>query len=226
MTVFAGADLVCRRGGRRVFDGLRFQAEGGRALLLIGPNGSGKSSLLRIMASLLRPSDGMLTWDGQSVEKDPDGHRAKLAYLGHRNAIKPQLTARENLHYWTAFAGTADPGAQPAAQLDEALAQFDLTDLADLPAGRLSAGQQRRLALSRLLTGGRKLWLLDEPTVGLDRSSNARLHEVLKAHLANGGLLVCAVHEGLDLPGADRLSLESFAPRSEEAWADNWAAGW
>lgn len=226
MTDFTGEALVCRRGGRYVFSDLRFRAEGGRALLLTGPNGSGKSSLLRIMAGLLRPVDGRLAWDGQPLDENPDAHRARLAYLGHRNAIKPQLTAEENLHYWTAFAGPADPAAGQAERLLDALSTFDLADLADLPAGRLSSGQQRRLALSRLLTGGRKLWLLDEPTVGLDRASVARLHEVLHAHLANGGLLICAVHDGLNLPNADVLALEEFAPSAGEALAESWAVGW
>jgi heme exporter protein A len=214
MPLFEGRDLTCIRGERCVFAELSFAVAAGGALVLTGPNGTGKSSLLRLMAGLLSPAQGTLLWDGAAVGEDPEAHRARLAYLGHLDAVKPVLTVGENLAFWAGLEDRAGAGAA------EALAQVDLGHLAEIPGRLLSAGQKRRLALARVLAGPAELWLLDEPTVGLDRDSIARLTAAFAAHRDKGGQVVVATHARVDLPGAETLELDGFAasPDWELAW--------
>jgi heme exporter protein A len=215
MAIFAGRDLACRRGERIVFAGLDFSLASGSALVLTGPNGSGKSSLLRLMAGLLAPMTGALAWDDAPIDEDPDRHRARLHFVGHLDAIKPVLTAAENLAFWARLKA---PGAVRSARIGEALAAFGLDHLADLPARLLSAGERRRLALARLLAAPAPLWLLDEPSVSLDAASLGRLERVLEEHRARRGVVVLSTHASIDLPGADRLDLGDFAPAA--AWEE------
>jgi heme exporter protein A len=213
MTLFEGRGLICERGERRVFADLDFSVPASGALILTGPNGSGKSSLLRLMAGLLQPAAGHMAWDGRDVREEAESHRGRLHYVGHLDAVKPVLTTAENLAFWADGAG--------AATVDDALARFDLDWLADVSARLLSAGQKRRLALARLLARAAELWLLDEPTVGLDSASLARFGEVLAEHRAGGGCVVVATHTPLELTDAERLDLGLFAiPHDAEipAW--------
>ncbi len=207
MSVFAGSNLTCLRGERLVFVGLEFRLSAGAALILAGPNASGKSSLLRLMAMLLRPWRGELTWDGVAVTEDPEGHFGRLRYVGHLDAIKPMLTVGETLGFWAALDGGADPGGRAVRALD----RLGLAGLAGVPARYLSAGQKRRLNLARLLLRPVPLWLLDEPTVGLDTAAIGRLGDALAEHRAAGGMVVAATHTDLPLPGADCLHLNQFA---------------
>ncbi|MEE8187917.1 MAG: heme ABC exporter ATP-binding protein CcmA [Kiloniellales bacterium] len=219
MSLFEGRDLICVRGERRVFEGLDFALPAGGALLLTGPNGSGKSSLLRLMAGLLRPAGGALLWDGKPVNQGPEAQRGRLGYLGHLDAVKPILTAEENLSFWAALGGGG------AGEVARALEAFALEPLRDVPGRMLSAGQKRRVALARLIAVPAGLWLLDEPTVGLDAESVERLAQAAAAQRADGGRVVAATHIGLDLPGAEELDLARFAPAPEAALAAL-EAGW
>ena len=189
------------RSGRLVFRGLSFALGAGEALVLRGPNGSGKSSLLRLLAGFVRPAAGELCWDGAPIAADLTAHRARLAYVGHADAIKGVLTLRENLAFALALSGA------PPAALDGALERFDLVPLADSPARFLSAGQRRRLALARLIGSARPLWLLDEPAVGLDAANRARLQAALAEHRASGGIAVLATHGDIDVPAPQVLEL-------------------
>jgi heme exporter protein A len=188
--------IAAFRGERLVLRDLSFAVASGQALLLLGPNGSGKSTLLRLLAGLKRPDAGAILWQGEDALADLTTHARRVAYLGHLDAIKPGLTVTENLMF--AAAG------RPAAP---ALATMGLEALADLPARMLSAGQRRRLALARLALSEAPLWLLDEPTLGLDLASLDRLGALLAAHRAQGGMVVAATHLDLPLPGADTLRL-------------------
>jgi len=201
---FVGTDLACRRSERMVFARLDFHVPHGGALLLTGPNGSGKSSLLRLMAGLIKPFAGRLEWDGAPVRDDPAAHRERIAYLGHQEALKPVLTAVENVRAWVGLVGRAD-------RAEAALAAMGLGALIDLPARFLSAGQRRRVALARVVASGASLWLLDEPTVGLDTASIAALEQALAVHRAAGGIVIAATHMAIDLPGARPLDLAQFA---------------
>lgn len=185
-------ELACFRGERLVLDGISFAVPAGGALLLLGPNGAGKSTLLRVLAGLKRLDAGRLLFDGTAELA------GLAAYLGHQDAIKPGLTALENLAF-AARLGRADAAA--------ALHAAALGNLAELPARMLSAGQKRRLALARLALSAAPIWLLDEPTLGLDEAAIARFGEALAAHRASGGVVVAATHVPLPLPGAVALRL-------------------
>jgi heme exporter protein A len=192
------AGLAAFRGERLVFRDLDFSVAAGGALLLTGPNGSGKSTLLRLLAGLLRPAAGMLTWDGADALSDLPAHAKRVAYVGHQDAVKLGLTAAENLHFAAQLNG---------ARAATALAAVGLEQLADLPARMLSAGQKRRLALARLVLSRAQLWLLDEPTLGLDAASVERFGGMLADHRAAGGMLVAATHLPLPIPEAAELQL-------------------
>ena len=202
--LFEGHSLDCRRGGRLVFAGLDFTLGAGDLLLLTGANGSGKSSLLRVLAGLLAPTQGELRWRGLGIREDLSAHRARLQYLGHLNAVKPRLSVLENLGFWARFSGGS------AAMISDALEVFGLSHLAQVPGQFLSAGQKRRLALCRLLASPADLWLLDEPAVGLDRDSEARLDAAIARHRAAGGLVVIASHTPVSAPDQRTLSLDAF----------------
>ena len=189
------------RGGRLVFDHLSFVLSSGDVLLLRGPNGAGKSSLLRVLAGLLEPAAGGLSWAGRPVRDEVAEHRTRCHLIGHGNALKNALTARENLRFATAACGA------PAARLEPALRAFDLEELADVPALYLSAGQKRRLALARLLAAARPLWLLDEPDAGLDVANRAHLVAAVADHRAAGGIAVIASHHDLALAAPHVLEL-------------------
>lgn len=189
-------NLSCNRGGREVFGGLSFSVAAGEALIVTGHNGAGKSSLLRMIAGLVRLAGGTLTLHGGGGELTI-GEQAH--YLGHLDAVKPGLSVSENLAFWTEYLG----GGTVQAGLDA----VGLSALAAIPAGYLSAGQRRRLALARLVAAQRPLWLLDEPTTALDAQAQTRLAELMRGHLSGGGLLIAATHGSIGLAGARELRL-------------------
>lgn len=195
-------NLACRRGGRDVFAGVSFALAGGEALTVTGPNGSGKSSLLRLIAGLLRPVDGRITLDGGDSELTL-GEQAH--YLGHQDALKPALSVRENLQFWSRYLGPT--GSAPEAALD----LVGLGELAALPAAYLSAGQRRRLSLARLAAVKRPIWLLDEPASALDGSGQTRLAGLMREHLLQGGLILAAAHGGIGLERSKELRLGEAA---------------
>lgn len=178
-------DLCVARGGRPVLSGLGFALGPGEALEVRGPNGAGKSSLLMALAGLIAPEKGTIGWSGGGEAGES---RALLHYLGHRAAVKPGLTLRENLTFWADALRGAHDGVMPA------LAAAGLAAIADLDAGVLSAGQARRLALARLLAIPRPVWLLDEPTAALDKDGAGWAGTLVAAHLAGGGMAVIATH--------------------------------
>jgi heme exporter protein A len=195
---FRGNNLTCSRGGREVFAGLNFSLSGGEALVVTGRNGAGKSSLLRVIAGLVHLTGGELKLDGG----EPDATIAEQAhYVGHQDAVKPSLTVGENLQFWARYFGGAD------LSIDLALEAVDLAALINLPAAYLSAGQRRRLSIARLIAVPRPLWLLDEPTSALDAPSQNRLAELMRSHLAGGGLIVAAAHGPIGLERARELQI-------------------
>ena len=200
MKLFA-ENLGVRRGGRLVVSGCSFTLSPGEALAVTGPNGAGKSTLLRAIAGLLPLAAGSLV-----VAPKGEASLAEQAhYLGHANALKGSLTARENLDFWRSMLRPAN-GAEGLASL-EALAEAGLAHAADLPCAYLSAGQKRRVALARLLTARRPLWLLDEPAAALDAAAQARLEAAIRGHLAGGGLVIAALHAPLAIGPTRSLAL-------------------
>jgi heme exporter protein A len=190
--------LACFRAERLVLRDLSLEVPPGGALLLLGANGAGKSTLLRLLAGLKRPDAGHVAWNGTDIAEDAAAHAARVAFVGEQNAVKPGLTAAENLRFTAGLSG---------GSISAALGALDLARLADVPARMLSAGQRRRLALARLPLSGALLWLLDEPTLGLDTASVARLGALLATHRAARGIVVAATHLDLPLPDAHELRL-------------------
>ncbi len=199
MDLLQAEGLAAFRGERLVFHDLSFTVAAGGALLLTGPNGSGKSTLLRVLAGLVQVEAGRLLWNGLNAVGEFDTHAARVAYVGHQDAIKPGLTPAENLRFTARVSG---------GSVREALDRVGLGPLADLPARMLSAGQKRRLALARLTLSSAPLWLLDEPTLGLDAGAVANFGTLVAAHRSVAGIVVAATHLPLPLPGAAELRLE------------------
>jgi len=195
-------NLAVGRGGRTLAADLSFTVASCEALLVTGPNGAGKSTLLRVMAGLLKPMAGSIAFRGDGVDPDdPVGVHAH--YIGHADALKSAMTARENLAFWAAALG----GGGGADDPDAALARVGLPHVADLPVAWLSAGQRRRVSLARLFVALRPVWILDEPATALDAASQGRLATAMAEHRARGGLIVAATHAPLGLTGARELRL-------------------
>jgi heme exporter protein A len=195
-------NLTLERGGRAVVDGLSFRLSSGEALLLTGPNGSGKTTLLRALAGFLAPAAGKIVVG----EAPPERERAEFChFVGHLDGLKNHLTVAENLAFWADYLD--EDGAAPRRALEVALDRFDLAPLADIPAGYLSAGQRRRLAVARLGVAQRPVWLLDEPTVSLDTASVGLLLKAIAEHVASGGLAAIATHVPMVLERAREVRL-------------------
>jgi heme exporter protein A len=185
----SGHDLACERGGRLVFTSLSFTAKAGRMLVLRGPNGAGKTSLLRLIAGLSEPAAGTLSAMGGPFT--PDTALAEhIHFIAHQDAIKLHLTVEENLEFWAGFFG--------GGHIASAMQAMNLQALSQYQAQRLSAGQKRRLGLARLALVHKPVWLLDEPTVGLDTASQALLADMMTEHLEAGGIIIASTH--IDLP--------------------------
>ena len=208
--------LACRRGERLVFAGVDCRLPAGGALVLTGSNGSGKSSLLRLLATLLTPASGRVLWGDEPVARDAARYRAAIHYVGHLDASKPALTPREMLGFWAALRGSAAPA------IDTALGRFGLGAVADFPCRWLSAGQQRRLALARLVAAPAPIWLLDEPNAALDSDGEARLGTAIAEHRAGGGRVAIATHQPIALSAAAIIALDDFAASADQALAAEW----
>ena len=209
--------LGVARGGRRILRDVSFSCPAGSAVVLRGPNGVGKTSLLRVLAGFATPVDGQARL-GSALLGDGDGFQEHVAYAGHADGIKGALSLAENLTFWSRACG----GITSA---DAALARMGLTDQADRLGAACSAGQRRRAGLARLLVSGRRMWLLDEPSVSLDAASVDILRACLADHLAGGGLAILATHDAdiVDAPRTVTLApaqdTEADDPFLDEAFA-------
>jgi heme exporter protein A len=190
--------VTVARGGRTLFSDLDFVVTSRGLLLLRGANGAGKTSLLLTIAGAVRPESGAIEYkvDGEAVDAAPRMH-----VLGIQNAIKPRLTVAENLSFWRAVNGATGMPAEPA------LERVGLGGLEPIEAGHLSTGQQRRLALARLLVSRRAIWLLDEPTSSLDSEGATLVGAMLAEHCSGGGIAVVATHQPLAVPTATVATL-------------------
>lgn len=199
-------NLAGERGGEQVFSGVNFDLGEGEALIVTGENGSGKSTLLRVIAGLLPIAGGRIFFDDGNAFPDPDGKVGgvlgeNLHYLGHQNAMKTVLSVEENLRFWQAEMGA------PHLEIAEALDMVGLETVRRLPFGYLSTGQRRRISIARLLVAYRPVWLLDEPTAGLDLASERQFAGLMQAHLEDGGIIIAATHLPLGLEGVKELQM-------------------
>ena len=193
--------LTCIRGNQRLFTNINLQLHAGQWLYLQGENGAGKTSLLRILAGLAMPAEGEILWQGMPITQQRSEYHQDLLYIGHHAGLKEDLTLTENLHALCRMDGLRITDAA----IRDALTHMGLSKRQHLPARVLSAGQKRRGLLARALLRPAKLWILDEPFNALDVNAVADVQNLLKAHLANGGLLVLTSHQtpdlGKDAPG-------------------------
>ncbi len=202
--LLAASGLGCVRDDRVLFQDLALTVPAGRVLTIEGANGSGKTSLLRMLCGLAEPDAGVIRWRGTPINEARAGFYAELLYLSHHPGIKAALTARENLALAVRLTGGELQG-----DIVEALAQFGLAGYEDLPCRGLSAGQQRRVGLARLLLTPASLWVLDEPFTAMDRRGRQFIEALLHRHTTNGGTAIVTTHHPMDLPDehVERLHL-------------------
>lgn len=203
-------DLECTRGERRLFAHLDFTVEPGTCLHIAGENGAGKTSLLRILCGLLSPTAGEVQWEGENIRKLREDYWQQLAYVGHLNGVKDDLTALENVRYGAAITGRT----APVERARDALAELALAAFEGSQARFLSQGQKRRVALARLfLAEAAKLWILDEPFTALDVRGVGVLVDLIERHTARGGIVVLTTHQDVPLAGrVARLDLRAVEP--------------
>jgi heme exporter protein A len=199
------SNLACSRGDHRLFSGLNLALHSGQIMQVQGENGKGKTSLLRTLCGFLSPDEGKISWCGNDVRDLDEEYFANLLYLGHHNAIKDELSALENLRISAGLSGIALDEKQAVA----ALRRMGLKGRERLPTKVLSQGQRRRVALSRLLVGDAKLWVLDEPLTALDVGAVALIQELIAEHLTLQGMVIFTTHQPLVIEGVEisRLAL-------------------
>jgi len=194
--VLSVRDLECARGERRLVTNLSFDLSPQTLLAVRGANGSGKTTLLRALCGLFEPAAGTIAWDGADIRGLGAQFRAHVAYVGHLNAVKDELTALENVNYAACTGGLQCSTADALG----ALRAFGMDSFRDLPCKALSQGQRRRVALARLaLSGTRPLWILDEPFNALDETAVGLAQAVLESHLDRGGIIVMTAHQDVAL---------------------------
>jgi heme exporter protein A len=199
--LLCGRELAVWRGDRCLFEQLHFELGPEQLALLVGANGSGKTTLLRILAGLGMPTAGSATWKGAAINELAGEERAEIAYRGHHDALKRDLTVAENLRFHSALWGHEQ-------NFETILEELKLNHVAHIRARYLSAGQRRRTALAMLKLQGAKLWLLDEPTTNLDSEGRALLVEWTRRHVAAGGLAVIATHQPDEFAARDALVID------------------
>lgn len=187
-----GINLSCIRDDRVLFENLHFKLPAGQTLLLEGKNGSGKTSLLRILCGFREADEGQILWCGEPI--DDSQYHADMAYVGHLDGVKKELTVLENLKVSLAL------GAPGAYSIQQALVKVKLSGYDDALVQTLSAGQKRRLSLARLLITHNVLWILDEPFTSLDKQGIALIETLMTEHCANGGMIVLTSHHDITMP--------------------------
>jgi heme exporter protein A len=195
--------ITCERGDRALFSGLDLQLSAGQCLHIRGENGVGKTSLLRLLTGLASPESGEVLWCGHSIKKQASEYHSKLLFLGHRDALKEDLSAIENLRMYAAIDGIALSEQDAFASLW----RFGLKGREDLPVNCLSAGQKKRVLMARMLTRRAQVWILDEPFNALDIHAVQELQDLIVEHLQGNGLVVLTSHQPLAISGLRVLDL-------------------
>lgn len=201
MSVLRGDRLAVWRGERCLFEGLSFELGERQLAVIVGPNGVGKTTLLRVLAGLAPPSTGAVTWHGSPIASLPQERRAEIAYRGHLDGLKRDLTVRENLHFHAAIWGGG-------TDIGELLRELKLAEAGDIRVRNLSAGQRRRTALATLRLTAARLWVLDEPSTNLDANGRATVAEWVRRHLDGGGTAVIATHQPEEFAAPGTVMIE------------------
>ena len=189
----SGDNLTLIRGEMCLFEGLGFALKSGELLLLEGRNGCGKTSLMRAIAGMLSLETGQIFWNDVPVLKQRQTFHGALVWLAHRTGLKGDLNMLENLHF--------EESLRPQSERDpeEVYERLGIERLRRLPLRSLSAGQQRRVALARMLLANVPLWLMDEPFTNLDREGRKLVMELVVEHLGTGGMCVMAAHQDIEI---------------------------
>ena len=195
-------NLTCIRADRVLFEHLNLSLAAGQMLLVEGRNGCGKTSLLRILTGLKLADEGEILWQGETIEKLAGDYYEQVCYVGHHDGVKRELTCLENLRLVQAM------GKPSGVDLDDALERVNLYRYGDTLMGSLSAGQKRRLALSRLVVTEAQLWILDEPFTSLDKNSMSMFQQMFENHLAQQGIVVMTSHHDIDMVNSDVQRLD------------------
>jgi len=195
-------DLSCIRNDRTLFENLNLCVNPGQMLLVEGPNGSGKTSLLRILTGLRLAESGQILWRGEAIDRLAGDYFEQVAYVGHHDGLKRELTCLENLRLARAM------GIPSALDLDQVLEQVNLYSYGEIEVANLSAGQKRRLALARLIATDSTLWILDEPFTSLDKASMAMFETQFTGHLQRQGIIVMTSHHEISMPAESLVRLE------------------
>jgi heme exporter protein A len=195
--------LTCVRGEKQLFSGLNLTVSAGECLHVRGENGVGKTSLLRLLTGLSKPESGEVLWNGLAISQESAHYHSGLLFLGHRDALKEDLTALENLQLYAAI----DDIQLPEDKALAALWRFGLRSREHLPVNCLSAGQKRRVLMARMLTRQAKLWILDEPFNALDVHAVQALQGLIAEHIEQGGLVVMTSHQEVSLSQVKVLEL-------------------
>ena len=215
-TKLTGVDIACRRGGRLVFADLNFDVAAGDFLYLKGKNGSGKSTFLRFLSGFLPAEAGSLSFSDQD-EHLSDVPADRFLVVGHQYGLKPNFTLRENADFFVRL-----HSGQPVTDehVTAAARRFDLQNLLDDPLQYFSSGQRHRAALMRFALIKRQIWLMDEPTVGLDAENREALAGLIADHITHGGIVIAATHDPMGLEG-DVLNMDEFQPK-QQVVAEEW----
>jgi heme exporter protein A len=203
-TTFCVTDLSCVRQNKLLFANLSFSISAGEILLIEGPNGSGKSSLLKLLTGMSSPAHGDVCWQNQSIQSSAD-YLLQLHFIGHVNGIKLGLTVLENIALMQKLYSAN------SVEIDSVLTNLQLIEDKNTLAKHLSAGQQRRLALSKLFLFPRALWILDEPFTALDMQTQTLLTNALAKHVAQGGIAIVSSHHAITLSQTRTQSLRLAA---------------
>ncbi len=187
------SNLTAIRDERVLFEGLSFSIRSGELVQIEGRNGTGKTTLLRIVTGLADRDEGEIFWNDTSIEDDRDSYHSELLFLGHQTGVKRELTAFENLQFYQ----TVHASKVTQDEIYQALTQVGLAGREDVPVAKLSAGQQRRVALARLWLSSHKLWILDEPLTAIDKQGVKVLESLFLQHAEKGGIVVLTTHQDM-----------------------------
>lgn len=186
-----------------ILDGLSFSVKAGEVLFIEGGNGTGKTTLIRILCGLILADEGIVSWNGDDIQGDRTEYYQQLTYIGHTTGVKPELTTLENMQFSSALSGLLNK-----KNFNGAMEWVGLEDFQQSPGRHLSYGQQRRIALTRLVTESSSLWILDEPFAGLDKKMVESLEACFIEHVNNGGLLILTSHQAIDLQQVNTVRVQ------------------